>query len=72
MIETVAGLLDAIANREVARLDALGITHRPTIGGMYEGLTADMVGTMSGVNFIPFTRFFPKSTHRIHEVIQPA
>lgn len=43
MIETVANLLDAISERERSRLDAMGVKHRPTIGGMYERLTADIL-----------------------------
>lgn len=39
MIRTVAELLDAFLEKEIARLDALDISHPPTIGAVYEGLT---------------------------------
>ena len=39
MISTVADLLDAFRQKEVQLLDRQDITHAPTIGRMYEGLT---------------------------------
>lgn len=44
MIRTVAELLSGILRRELPRLDASEITHAPTIGDMYEGLSADLLG----------------------------
>lgn len=43
MIHDVADLLRAFANREVQTLEAAGIKHAPTIGKMYEGLTAEIL-----------------------------
>lgn len=43
MIETVADLLSALRDREIALLDRQEIKHAPTIGDMYEGLTREMV-----------------------------
>jgi Domain of unknown function (DUF6602) len=39
MLRTVAELLEAFLEKEVARLDLLKITHPPTIGAVFEGLT---------------------------------
>jgi len=39
MISTVADLLEALRHKEVQLLDKQDITHAPTIGRMYEGLT---------------------------------
>jgi hypothetical protein len=44
MIDTVANLLDAIAEREAKLIESAGIKHPPTIGGMYEALTAKVLG----------------------------
>lgn len=43
MIDTVAKLLDAISNHEAALIESAGIKHPPTIGGMYEALTAKIL-----------------------------
>lgn len=43
MIDTVAKLLDTSANREAALIEPAGIKHPPTIGGMYEALTAKIL-----------------------------
>lgn len=43
MIGTVAELLDAIANSEAKQIEAQGIKHPPTIGGMYEHLTSQLL-----------------------------
>jgi hypothetical protein len=43
MIETVADLLQGIVATTVPVLDAENITHGPTIGDMYEGLTTDLL-----------------------------
>lgn len=43
MIRTVAELLKAFVDEERAKLDAEDLTHGPTIGAMYEGLTKETV-----------------------------
>lgn len=43
MIRTVADFLHQLVEAEVARLDAVDIVHGPTIGEMYEGLSADLL-----------------------------
>ena len=43
MIATVADLLSQLKDAEAARLDAVEIEHGPTIGSMYEGLSADLL-----------------------------
>lgn len=43
MIRTVADFLHELREAEVARLDAIDIEHAPTIGDMYEGLSADLL-----------------------------
>jgi len=44
MIRTVAELLSQIVQQELQLLDASEIKHAPTIGDMYEGLSADLLG----------------------------
>lgn len=39
MIRTVADFLEELARRETGKLDSFGISHAPTIGAMYEGLS---------------------------------
>lgn len=43
MIRNVASLLKALIEEETKRLDEFDIKHSPTIGKMYEGLTADIL-----------------------------
>lgn len=43
MIKNVASLLKALIEEETRRLDEFDIKHCPTIGKMYEGLTADIL-----------------------------
>lgn len=43
MIKTVSDLLRKLAAAESAKLAETGITHAPTIGAMYEGLTRDLL-----------------------------
>ena len=43
MIETVAEFLNELRRVEAAKLDEVDITHAPTIGAMYEGLSADIL-----------------------------
>lgn len=43
MITTIADLLRELMTKERERLDAEEITHAPTIGAMYEGLTRDIL-----------------------------
>lgn len=43
MIRTVADFLHQLMDAEVARLDALDLKHGPTIGDMFEGLSADLL-----------------------------
>ena len=44
MIHDIANLLRAFAEKEVEALEEAGIKHAPTIGEMYDGLTADILG----------------------------
>ncbi len=44
MIKTLGEMLETMRQAEAAALDASDIKHAPTIGGMYEGLTADILG----------------------------
>lgn len=43
MIHDIANLLRSFAEQEVVALENAGIKHAPTIGEMYEGLTADIL-----------------------------
>jgi hypothetical protein len=43
MIETVSDLLISLVEQERIRLNGVDIAHAPTIGEMYEGLTADVL-----------------------------
>lgn len=43
MIRTVADFLAQLMEAEVARLDQVHIEHGPTVGDMYEGLSADLL-----------------------------
>src|SRR6218665_3386667 len=43
MIETIADLLKTLVEIEKEEIDARGIKHTPTIGNMYEGLTAEIL-----------------------------
>lgn len=43
MIATIADLLEAFRRKEAELLDKQNITHAPTIGRMYEGLTRDIL-----------------------------
>ncbi len=43
MIKNVANLLKALIDQETKKLDQFDIKHGPTIGNMYEGLTADIL-----------------------------
>ena len=44
MIHDIANLLRSFAEKEVIALEEAGIRHAPTIGEMYEGLTAEILG----------------------------
>ena len=46
MIRDVAGLLRALQEAEAHQIDKAGITHAPTIGEMYEGLTEVILGKL--------------------------
>ncbi|HUI83013.1 MAG TPA: DUF6602 domain-containing protein [Candidatus Binatia bacterium] len=46
MIRDVAGLLRALQEAEAQQIDQAGITHAPTIGEMYEGLTEAILGKL--------------------------
>lgn len=43
MIKDIAELLQALKNEEKAKLDAYELSHGPTIGDMYEGLSKDIL-----------------------------
>ena len=44
MIESYADILRAFQNEEAAKLDVYKLGHAPTIGAMYEGLSAEVIG----------------------------
>jgi hypothetical protein len=46
MIKEVAGLLTALQQKEVEAIERSGITHAPTIGAQYEGLTSTTLEMM--------------------------
>jgi hypothetical protein len=46
MILDVAALLQAIQQKEMEVIARSGITHAPTIGTQYEGLTSSLLGLM--------------------------
>lgn len=43
MIRSVAELLKPFVDEERKKLDAYALTHGPTIGAMYEGLTKELL-----------------------------
>jgi hypothetical protein len=43
MIKTVSDILDGFIEEEKKKLDQFDLKHGPTIGAMYEGLTADVL-----------------------------
>jgi len=50
MIKTVAELLEKFLEYERKALDSQSITHPPTIGAMYEGLTKDALSRVLPIN----------------------
>lgn len=44
MIESYADILRAFQEEEAAKLDSYNLDHAPTIGAMYEGLSAEVIG----------------------------
>jgi hypothetical protein len=46
MIRSVAALLEALQAKEMEAIARSGITHAPTIGAQYEGLTSTLLGRM--------------------------
>ncbi len=71
MINTLADLLIEISEKENQRLKELNITHPPTIGAMYEGLTADILtkSLFGGLNLVVAKSSFIKSCHTEFDVI---
>jgi hypothetical protein len=45
MILTLAELLKSVVEEERRKLDSFGISHGPTIGKMYEGLSKELLQT---------------------------
>jgi len=60
MIKTVAELLGAFLEREREVLDAHSITHGPTIGAMYEGLTKEALSRTLPVDDLTVTSGFAR------------
>lgn len=71
MINTLADLLKAFSEKENQRLRELDITHPPTIGAMYEGLTADILhkSLFSGLNLFVAKSSFIKGSKKEFDVI---
>jgi len=60
MINTLSDLLTAFLEAEKIALNKYDITHRPTIGEMYEGLTKELVSrsVFAGLNLVVTTQSF--------------
>lgn len=71
MINTLADLLREISEKENQRLKELDIKHPPTIGEMYEGLTADILSKslFRGLNLVVAKSSFIKGCHTEFDVI---
>ncbi len=71
MINTLADLLREIYEKENQRLKELDITHPPTIGATYEGLTADILqkSLFCGLNLVVSKSSFIKGCQTEFDVI---
>lgn len=71
MINTLAELLKELSEKENQRLKELDITHPPTIGAMYEGLTADIMqkALFAGLNLVVAKSSFIKGSKTEFDVI---
>ena len=71
MIDTLADLLNEISEKENQRLKELDITHPPTIGAMYEGLTADILtkSIFKGLNLVVEKSSFIRGCYTEFDVI---
>lgn len=71
MINTLADLLKELSEKENLRLKELDITHPPTIGAMYEGLTADILqkSLFGGLNLVVAKSSFIKGSKTEFDVI---
>ena len=71
MINTLADLLQELSDKENQRLKELDITHPPTIGAMYEGLTANILKKtlFSGLDLVVAKSSFIKGCHTEFDVI---
>lgn len=71
MINTIADLLKEFSDKENQKLKELDITHPPTIGAMYEGLTADMLqkSLFEGINLVVAKSCFIKGSHTEFDII---
>ena len=71
MINTLADLLKELSEKENLRLKELDITHPPTIGAMYEGLTADILqkSLLGGLNLVVAKSSFIKGSKTEFDVI---
>lgn len=71
MINTIADLLKELSDKENQRLKELDITHPPTIGSVYEGLTADLLqrSLFAGLNLVVAKSSFIKGSKTEFDVI---
>ena len=70
-IYSISNLLEALAQQENEVLKASGISHRPTIGNMYEGLTADIVNKslFKGLNLTVARNSFIAGSQTEYDII---
>ena len=70
-IYSISNLLEALAQQENEVLKASGINHRPTIGNMYEGLTADIVNKslFKGLNLTVARNSFIAGSQTEYDII---
>ena len=70
-IYSISNLLEALAQQENELLKASGISHRPTIGNMYEGLTADIVNKslFKGLNLTVARNSFIAGSQTEYDII---
>lgn len=70
-IYSISNLLEALAQQEIELLKASGISHKPTIGNMYEGLTADIVtkSLFKGLNLTVARNSFIAGSQTEYDII---
>ncbi len=71
MINTLADLLKAFAEKENQKLNELGIKHPPTIGAMYEGLTESILkqSLFSNLNLVVAKSSFILGSQKEFDII---